>query len=94
MLRENHINRESRSRISHFSYTDFMNYTSLLAVVTPLSIYNGCSNRKTFRERKFMQVNMKNCGCCNVREHREIKNGEKYIALDIYLKFGNMENMK
>ena len=37
---------------------------------------------------------MKNCGCRNVMKHREIKNGEKYITLDISLKFGSMDNMK
>ena len=29
---------------------------------------------------------MKICGRCNVRKHRETKNGEKYIILDIYHK--------
>ena len=36
---------------------------------------------------------MKNCGRRNVRKHREIKNGEKYITLDIYLKFGSLDKM-
>ena len=39
-------------------------------------------------------MNMQNCGHCNCRKHREIKNSEQYIALDIYLKFGNMDKMK
>ena len=30
----------------------------------------------------------------SVREHRGIKNGEKYITLDISLNFGGMEKMK
>ena len=37
---------------------------------------------------------MKNCGCCNVRKHREIKDGEKFITLEIYLKFGSMYKIK
>ena len=37
---------------------------------------------------------MKNCGHCNVRKHRDIKNGEKYITLNIYLDFGSLNNMK
>ena len=37
---------------------------------------------------------MKNCGSLNVRKHREIKNGEKYITLDIPLKFGSLDKMK
>ena len=37
---------------------------------------------------------MKNCGCRNVRKHREIKNGEKYITLEISLKFGSMDKIK
>ena len=50
----------------------------LLAVLTPLYIYHGCPTWKTFweenlrREEKFTfgefsAGNMKNCGCCNVR---------------------------
>ena len=71
-----------------------MNDMELLAVVTPLSIYNGCSTWKTFWEEKFTQVNMKNSGRCNVRKHRDIKNGDQYVVLDISLKFGNLENIK
>ena len=39
-------------------------------------------------------MNMKHCGCHNVRKHRDINNGEQYIALEISLKFGYMEKMK
>ena len=39
-------------------------------------------------------MNMKNCGHVNVRKHREINNGKKYINLDIYLNFFILENMK
>ena len=37
---------------------------------------------------------MKNCGRQNVRKHIEIKNGENYITLDIYLNFSSLDNMK
>ena len=71
----------------------------LLAVVTPQSIYNGCSTQKTFWEEKFTlgdftAVNMKNCGHRNVRKHREIKFSEKYFTLDISFKFGSMDEMR
>ena len=42
----------------------------------------------------FAQVNMKHCGCRNVRKHRDINNGEQYIALEISLKLGYMVKMK
>ena len=72
---------------------------NLLAVVTPPSIYHGWSTWKTLWEEKatlgeFAPVNRKNCGRLNVRKHREIKNAEKYIALDISLKFGSLDNTK
>ena len=64
--------------------------TKLLAVVTPSSIYHGFSTRETFWEEKFtgkehlfLAVNMKCFGCCNVREHKDIKVSDKYVALDI-----------
>ena len=56
----------------------------LLAVVTPPSIYRGCSTRKTFweeiftgKENLFLDVDMKNCGSRNVRKHKEIRGGDK-----------------
>ena len=66
----------------------------LLVVVTPPSIYNGCSTRKIFWEEQFTgeekltlgeytAVNMKNCGCYNVRKHIEIKVSDKYFTLGI-----------
>ena len=67
---------------------------NLLAVVTPPSIYHGCSTQKTFWEGKFTPVNMKNCGSYNVRENREIKDGEKYITLNISLYFGSIDKIK
>ena len=66
----------------------------LLAVVTLPSIYHGWSTQKTFWEGIFTPVNKKNCGCNNVRKHGEIKNGEKYITLEISLNFGSMYKMK
>ena len=72
---------------------------NLLVVVTPLSIYRGCSTRKKFLVEEFSlddftPVNMKCFGCRNYRKHRGIKNGYNYITLGIYLKVGSMNNMK
>ena len=77
----------------------------LISVVTSLSIYHGCSTRKTFWEEKFTgeekftfgefsAVKMKICGGQNVRKQREIKGSEKYVTLDISLKFDNLDKMK
>ena len=62
-----------------------------LVVVTPPSIYHGCSTWKTFWEKKFTgkqylfeSVNMKNCGRRKVRKHKEIKGSDKCVALSIY----------
>ena len=73
----------------------------LLAVVTPPSIYHGCSTHKTFweenvtgEEKLFSAVNMKNCGRRNVRKHREIKGSDKYVTLEISLKFDSPDKMK
>ena len=66
----------------------------ILEVVTPLSIYHGCSSQKRLCKGNFTPVNMKNCVCLNVRKHREINNGENYITLYISLYFGIMDNMK
>ena len=74
---------------------------NLLAVVTPPSIYHGCSTRKTFWEEKFTgeeklfsAVNLKYFGRCNVRKHREIKGSDKYVTLDISLKFDSLDRIK
>ena len=74
---------------------------NLLAVVTPPSIYHGCSIWKIFWEGKFtgeenlfLAVNMKNCGRCNVRKHKDIKGSDKHVTLDISLKFHNLDKMK
>ena len=62
-----------------------------LAVLTPPpSIYCGCSTKKTFWEDNFTPMNMISCGRINVRKHRDIKDGEKYMILDIYSKIDCM----
>ena len=61
-------------------------------VVTPPSIYHGCSTRKTFWEKKFtgnkqdlfQPVNMRNCGKRNFRKHREIKDSDELVTLKAY----------
>ena len=60
----------------------------LLAVATPPYIYDVWSTQKIFWEERFTfgeltPVNMKNCGRHNIRKHREIKDSDKYITLDI-----------
>ena len=35
-------------------------------------------------------MNMKNCGCCNFRKHREIKVSYNYVTLDMLLKFDSL----
>ena len=73
----------------------------LLEVVTPLSMYHGCSTEKMFWEEKFTgeeklfsAVNMKNCGRLNVRKHREIKGSDKYVTFYISLKFDSLYKIK
>ena len=73
----------------------------LLVVVTPLSIYHGCSTRKTFWEEKFtgkkdlfLSVNMKNCGRHKVRKHKEIKDSDKILTLDISETFASLNKME
>ena len=77
----------------------------LLAVITPLSIYHGCSTQKTFWEEKFTgeekftlvefsAVNIKNCGRLIVRKHRDIKGSDKYVTLYIPLKFDSLDKMR
>ena len=39
-------------------------------------------------------MNMKNCGRCNVRKHKEIKVSDKYGTLDISSKFDILDKMK
>ena len=72
-----------------------------LVVVTPPSIYYGCSTRKTFWEEKFtgkedlfLSVNMKNCGRQKVRKHKEIKGSDKIVTLEISSKFDSLNKIK
>ena len=61
-------------------------------MASPLRIL---SERKLAGEEKlFSAVNIKNCGCCNVRRHKDIKVSEKCVTLDISLKFENLDKMK
>ena len=61
-------------------------------VVTPPSIYHGCSTRKTLWEENFTGkkqdlfelLNMRNCGKRNFRKHREIKDSDERITLKAY----------
>ena len=61
----------------------------LLVVVTPPSIYHGCSTRKTFWEE-----NMKNCGRRKVRKHKEIKGSDKIFTLNVSKKFDSLNKME
>ena len=76
-----------------------------LVVVTQPSIYHGCSTRKKFWEKKFTAeedftlgelsaMNMKHYGRHNVSKHKDVKGSEKYVTLDISLKFASLENMR
>ena len=78
---------------------------NLLAAVAPPYIYHdwpfwkmfwevNFTGEEKFRLREFTDVNMKNCGRCNVRRYREIKGSDKYVTLDILLKFDSLNNMK
>ena len=62
-----------------------------LVVVTPPSIYHGCSTWKVFWGEKFTgkqdlfeSVNMKNGGRRKVRKQKEIKDSDKCVTLNIY----------
>ena len=75
--------------------------TNLLSFVTPPSIYHQCSTRKTIweenfkcEEKLFSAVKMKNCGQRNVRKHRLNKDSDKYVNLDISLKYESLDKMK
>ena len=73
----------------------------LLVVVTPPSIYHGCSTRKTLWEEKFtgkkdlfQSVNMKICGRLKVRKHKEIKGSDKVVTLNVSAKIDSLNKMK
>ena len=102
------INRESKSdelTIKLYSCHDIN--MKFLVVVTPPSIYHGCSTQKKFWEEKFTgkqdlfeSVNMNNCGRRKVRKHKEIKGSDKCVTLNIYEilnisdKFDDLNNME
>ena len=72
-----------------------------LVVVTPPSMYHGCSTRKSFLEEKFtgkkyffQSVNMKNGGRRKFRKHKEIKGSDNIVTLNISAKFDSMNKMK
>ena len=95
------INRENKSLELTFSYTDVIINMKLLDVVTSPSIYHGCSTRKMFweenltgEEKLLSAVNMKNCGHRNIRKDRDIKSSDKYVTLDISLKFDSLDKIK
>ena len=71
-----------------------------LVVVTPPSIYHGCSTRKTFWEEKFtgkkdlfQSVSTKNCGCRKVRKHKDTKGSDKCVTLNISEMFDSLNKM-
>ena len=72
-----------------------------LVVVTPPSIYHGCSTRKTFWEEKFtgkrylfQSANMKKFGLRKVRKHKEIKGSDKIVTLNVSAKFDILNKME
>ena len=72
-----------------------------LVVVTPPSIYHGCSTCKTFWEEKFtgkkdlfQSVNMKNCGRHKFSKHKEIKGSDKIFTLNVSAKFDILNKME
>ena len=79
-----------------------------LVVVTPPSIYHGCSTRKTVWKEKFTgkkqdlfeSVNTRNFGQRSVRKHKEIKGSDKCVTLNMYEvlniseKFDDLDKMK
>ena len=72
-----------------------------LVVLTPPSIYHGCSTWKTLWEEKFtgkqylfQSVNMKNCGRHKVRKHKDIKGSDKIVNLNVSAKFDSLNKME
>ena len=72
-----------------------------LVVVTPPSIYYGCSTQNTLWEEKFtgkedlfLSVNLKICGRRKVMKHKEIKGSDRYVPLDISSTFDSLDRMK
>ena len=100
--RKLYINRESkRFELTIYLYNCHNINMKFLVVVTPPSIYHGCSTRKTFWDEKFtgkkyffQYVNMKNCGRCKVRKHKEIKGSYNIVTLNVSAKFYCPNNME
>ena len=96
------IYRESKSNdLTIKLYSCHDKNMKFLVVVTPKSIYHGCSTRKTLWERKFtgkkdlsQSVNMKNCGRRKFRKQKEIKGNYKIITLNISANFDSLNKMK
>ena len=72
-----------------------------LAAVTPPSIYHGRSTQKTFweeiftgKENLFLSVNMKNVGRRKVRKHKEIRDSDNIITLEISTKFDSLDKIE
>ena len=63
-----------------------------LVVVSPPSIYRGCSTQKMFWEEKFTgkkqglfePMNMRNCGKRNFGKHGEIKDSDERVTFKAY----------
>ena len=73
----------------------------VLVVVTPPSIYHGCSTWNMLWEEKFTgkqdlfhSLNMKNCGRRKVRKHKEIRASDKCVTLNISAKFDSLNKME
>ena len=96
------ISRKSKSdELTTYSYSCHDINMKFLVVVTPPSIYHGCSTRKTFREEKFtgkkdlfQSMNMKNWGRRKFRKHKEIKGSNMIVTLDISEKFDGLNKME
>ena len=62
-----------------------------LVVVSPPSIYHGCSTRKTFWEENFtgkkqdlfVSSHMINCGQRKVRRHKDNKDSDERVTLNM-----------
>ena len=72
---------------------------NLIAIVTPPSIYHGCSSKKTFWEEiftlgEFTPVNKNIYGRQNVNKNIYIRDSVKYITLDTLLEFVSMDKTR
>ena len=96
------INRESKSdELTIYLYSCHGINMKFLVVLSPPSIYHGCSTRKTFWEGKFtgkkdlfQSLNMKNCGRHKVRKQKEIKGTDNIVTLDISAIFDSLNKME